>query len=128
MRAVITTVVPEASTLDDGAWAEVQTIIGATLAKRDPMVRRQLALFLRFIQWAPVIRYGRRFTVLSAMDRARFLGSLQDYPASLVRIGFWGVRTLALLGYYGRPGAARDVGYLSDARGWEAQHRTQAAP
>jgi len=38
----------------------------------------------------------------------------------IIRVGFWGLRTLALLGYYARPEAAQEIGYTADPRGWEA--------
>ncbi len=38
-----------------------------------------------------------------------------------LRRGFWGLRTLALMGYYARPAAAASVGYHADPRGWEAR-------
>jgi hypothetical protein len=38
----------------------------------------------------------------------------------IIRVGFWGLRTLALLGYYARPEAAEEIGYTADRRGWEA--------
>jgi hypothetical protein len=37
----------------------------------------------------------------------------------LVRRGFWGLRTLILMGYYGRPAAAAAIGYRADPQGWE---------
>ena len=38
-----------------------------------------------------------------------------------VRVGFWGLRTIVLAGYYGRPQAAREIGYAASNRGWEAR-------
>ena len=45
---------------------------------------------------------------------------LQDHPVQLIRAGFWGLRTLAFLGYYGQPETRAAIGYGPDARGWEA--------
>ena len=39
----------------------------------------------------------------------------------LLRRGFWGLRTLVMLGYYGRPEAARAIGYRASPLGWEAR-------
>jgi hypothetical protein len=56
---------------------------------------------------------------LDAHDGAPLLG-LQE-PALLLRRGSWGLRTLVLMGYYGRPDAKQEIGYRADPRGWEAR-------
>ena len=38
-----------------------------------------------------------------------------------LRRGVWGVRTLAFMGYYARPEAAREIGYRAAAAGWAAR-------
>lgn len=120
LHAVVCTVVPEASALDDPGWSELEALIELTLRDRPGTLQRQLRLFLHFIEWWPLLRYGRPFTSLRADQRRRFLSSLEEHPIRLIRVGFWGLRTLALLGYYGRPEAANAIGYAADPRGWEA--------
>ncbi len=118
-RAVVSTVVPEADQLDEPGWRELEALVEATLRDRPPAMLRQLQVFLRAIQWLPVFRYGRRFTSLGAARRARFLSHLEDHRIELIRCGFWGLRTLAFLGFYGRAEAAEAIGYAADPRGWE---------
>lgn len=119
LRAIATSVVPEAAGLDAAQWDEVEAIVGRAIAARPPKLRRQLALYLAILEWLPVLRYGRAFSRLDAERRTRWLNRLQRAPILLVRRGFWGIRTLILMGYYGRPGAAVAIGYHADARGWE---------
>lgn len=119
-RSFVSTVVPEANQLDQQGWQELETLVEATLRDRPRAVLRQLQLFLRVIQWLPVFRYGRSFTSLSPKKRTQVLSRLQDHRMELIRCGFWGVRTLAFLGFYGRPEALRAIGYAADPRGWEA--------
>ncbi len=119
-RAVVCAVVPEASALDGRGWADLEAIVEAALRGQPAVLHRRLRLALRGIEWLPALRYGRRFTALDAERRARFLSFLEDNPIQVVRLGFWGLRTLALLGYYGRPEAAKAIGYAPDPRGWEA--------
>ncbi len=119
-RAVVSTVVPKAEELGEPGWRELETLVETTLQNRPRAVHRQLRLFIRTIQWLPVFRYGRRFTSLSAEQRMQVLCYLQDHGVEVIRCGFWGVRTLALLGYYGRPEAVQATGYAADPRGWEA--------
>jgi len=117
-RALAQTIVPEASRLDAAGWSVVEGIIERALASRPPALRRQLRLFIRALEWLPFLYYGKRFTALDPVRRSRFLQRMQDSPLLLVRRGFWGLRTLILLGYYGRPGAAAEIGYRADPRGW----------
>jgi len=122
-RAVVVTVVPDAKQLDESGWRALEALVEDALAIRPPALHRQLQLFLRVIEWLPVVRYGRKFTALGDEQRSRILLYLQDHPVERIRCGFWGLRTLALLGYYGRPEAAYAIGYRPDARGWEAMRR-----
>jgi hypothetical protein len=119
-RAVVSTVIPEAVNLDEPRWVELERVVEETLGARPRNLQRQLRLLLRGIQWLPVLGYGRTFTTLDPAGRLRFLSHLEDHPIPLIRKGFFGLRTLALLGYYGRPEAARAIGYAADSRGWEA--------
>ena len=120
-RAIATAVVPEAASLDDAAWAEAEGLIERTLAGRPPALRRQLTMLIRAIDLLPLLRYGRRFTELDAARRTRVLLAFQDSPLLLLRRGLWGIRTLAMLGYYARPAAYAAMGYRADTRGWEAR-------
>lgn len=120
-RAVATTVVPEAGRLGPGEWDEVEAIIGRALASRPPRLRRQLALLLLLLEWLPLLRYGRRLSRLDAARRLAVLESLERAPLLLVRRGLWGLRTVILMGYYGRPAIAAGLGYRADPRGWEVR-------
>ena len=120
-RAVAETVVPEAARLDPAEWNDVERIVTRAIAARPGRLQRQLAMLLRFLEWIPLFRYGRRFSRLDPARRARFLDSLQTSRLLLARRGIWGLRTLVLMGYYGRPRAAAAIGYRADPRGWEAR-------
>jgi len=122
-RAVVVTVVPDAKQLDEPNWLALEALVEDALEIRTPTLRRQLQLFLRAIEWLPVVRYGRTFTALGTEQRSRVFRYLQDHPVERIRCGFWGLRTLALLGYYGRPDGAHAIGYRPDSRGWEAVQR-----
>ena len=119
--AVVTTVVPEAARLDAAGWTNLERIVEQALADRPASLRRGLKLFLRLIDWIAVARYARRFSALDAARRSRLLASMERAPLLLVRRGLWGLRTLAFMGYYGRPAAAREIGYRADPRGWDVR-------
>jgi hypothetical protein len=120
-RAVATTIVPEAGHLGPSEWDDVEAIIGRALAGRPPRLRRQLALLLVLLEWLPLLRYGQRLSRLDPARRLAFLERVEAAPLVVVRRGFWGLRTLILMGYYGRPAAAAAIGYRADPRGWEVR-------
>lgn len=119
-RAFVSTIVPEAAAFDERRWEELEGLVEAVLRDRPPALKRQLRLALRLLQGLPVLRFGHRFTTLDPARRARCLTRLQNHSLQSIRLGFWGLRTLALLGYYGRPTAGQAIGWAADARGWEA--------
>lgn len=120
LRAFVSTIVPEAAALDDRGWSELDALIELTLRDRPAALLRRVRLAFAFLEWLPLLRFARRFTALDAARRARFLRFLENNRLQAVRAGFFGLRTLALLGYYGRPQAAAEIGYAASARGWEA--------
>lgn len=116
----MTTIVPPASDLDEAGWRELHERVASALRDRPAGLRRQLRIFLRLIQWLPLLRFGRPFTALPAGKRTRVLAWMERHRLKRIRVGFWGLRTLALMGYYGRADARREVGYRADAAGWDA--------
>ncbi|HEY2374627.1 MAG TPA: hypothetical protein VGH98_01510 [Gemmatimonadaceae bacterium] len=120
-RAVLNAVVPEAAALRDEEWREAQSIIGRALAGRPAAVRWQIWLFMRSLDVASLVRYGRPLAALSVSDATQLLEALSRSRLLLLRRGVWGVRTLALMGYYARAEAARAIGYRASAAGWAAR-------
>jgi hypothetical protein len=118
-RAVMAAVVPESVALSDDEWTDVATIIARAIAARPASVRRQLGLFLRALDLVALVRYGRGLRSLSVAKRTALLESLARSRVLALRRGVWGVRTLAFMGYYARPAAARAIGYGASAAGWD---------
>lgn len=114
-------VVPAAAGLDAGGWAQLEGIVEAALAERPAGIRRQVVLYLRAIGLVARLRLGAPLAAIDPERAARFLGGIERSRILLVRRGFWGVRTLSLMGYYGRPEAAVDVGYAPSLRGWSGR-------
>jgi len=121
LHAVAETVVPETAALDADGWSALDRIVTNAVSARPSRMQRQLALFIRAIEWLPVLRYGRPFSKLDPQRRHRFLESLQDSPLLLIRRGFWGLRTLILMGYYTQGPVIGTLGYRADPRGWSVR-------
>ena len=115
-------IVPALGDLDDVGRRAVEGIVTKAIAARPPALRRQLTLFLNLVQWAPLARYGRPFDRLSAAQQDGVLRWFQDAPIAALRSGFWGVKTLVFMGYYGRPEVGDSIGYRPSRHGNEWLH------
>jgi hypothetical protein len=117
-RALAQTIVPRATELSEPEWSELEAIVADAMAQRPAAVRRQLLLFIRLANLLPVVRWGRTFRRLDPGRRERYLRALESSPLFLLRRGFWGLRTLIFMGYYGRPAVHAELGYGARLRGW----------
>ena len=113
-----TTIVPEAEALDENGWNELERIIEDGLTSRPAAVRRQLRTLVRLLNVLPLFRFGTTFRNAGRETRTRFFLAIQDAPMLLLRRGFWGLRTLVFMGYYGRDAGREAIGYRADLRGW----------
>lgn len=120
-RALAVTIVPRAAALDEEDWRALETIVEDALAERPASMKRQLRVFIRVLHWLPVLRHGRTFSGLDPRRRTEFLRGIERSRVLLVRRGFWGLRTLVLLGYWGRAEAAAAIGYRAQPGGWGAR-------
>lgn len=120
-RAIASTIVPEASRLDEGGWSQLEAIVERAIAERPRALRRQLGGFIRAVELLPLGRFGRRFSALDGERRTTVLLALQRSPVLALRRGMWGLRTLVFMGYYARPAAAAEIGYRANPRGWDAR-------
>lgn len=120
-RAIMAAVVPEAVALSESEWRNAAAIIGRAIGARPSGVRRQLGVFLHALDVVAIVRYGHGLRSLSIEQRTALLESLSRSRVLALRRGVWGVRTLAFMGYYARPEAARAVGYRASPVGWAAR-------
>ena len=114
--------VPESAQLSGAGHAEMLALIDEALADRPATMQRQFSLFLQVLRWAPVARYGRRLDRLAPQQQEAVLRWFQDCPVQIIRSGFWGVRTLVMMGYYARPEVGASIGYHPSADGNAVLH------
>lgn len=120
-REVAKTIVPEAESLDEKSWEEMEAIIEQGLVSRPAKIRRQLRLFVRALNLLPIRSYGKSFRSLDRDKRTAFLLSVENSPLLLLRRGFWGVRTFVFMGYYNLDSVRASIGYRAHPDGWEAR-------
>jgi hypothetical protein len=54
------------------------------------------------MRWLALLRFGAPFDRLSPANQDAMLRWLLDAPLTKLRGGFWGLRALAFMGYYGQ--------------------------
>ena len=115
-------IVPEVAFLDDAGMARFSAHIDNALGEREEAIRKKFATFLNVIRWAPVVRFGRPFTGLEGARQDRVLRWFEDNPVGLLRSGFWGLKAMVFLGYYGQPEVHAEVGYAPSFDGGGGLH------
>ncbi len=117
LETVTVIVVPGYANLDPSSRKQFLEIIDEALGERPESMRRQLALFLKVLNLAPYLRWGRPLGKLEAVDAERALRWFQEAPMAKLRQGFWGLKTLVFMGYYGRREVWPEVGYAPEFGG-----------
>ena len=114
---VAESITPEVASLDADGRARWESIVDEALQDRDAATRAQFGAFLGVIRMAPMIRYGRSFDRLDRKRRTAVLRWFESCPISLLRKGFWGLKVLVFMGYYGQQARWREIGYAPDFDG-----------
>jgi len=122
LLAIAPRIAPLSASLGDDARRELLRLVEETVASRTPSMRRQLRLFLAALRWLPALRYLRPLDRLDGSRQDAALRWFQRHPLQVVRGGFWGVRTLVLLGVYGRPGIGSSIAYAPSLDGNAVLH------
>lgn len=120
-RSLAVLLCPAAAAHDATAWDETEALVAGALARRPEAVRRQLAWFVRAIEWLAIPYAGGRFSTRTPAQRVALLRRLERSRLSPLRRALWGLRTVTLYGVYGRPGIRAQLGWRPDARGWESR-------
>lgn len=115
-------IIPPLGGLDDAGRARFRAIIAAALAERPAGVQRQIRLFLSLVRLLPLLRWTRTLERLEARRREVFLRWLQDDAPGRLRQGFWGLKTIIFMGYYGQAELGPRLFYAPSRSGNEKLH------
>jgi len=111
--------VPPTRGMSPERQARFFAIIDTMLAARPRRTVRLLRIFLAFVRWFPLLRFGGRLDRLDGERQTAALHWFQDSPLASIRTGFWGVKTLVYMGYYAQPDVAEELGYTPSRNGNE---------
>jgi hypothetical protein len=115
-------IVPETVELDEQGRKRFFDIVDGALLDRPASVRGQFATFLGVIRKGPVFRYGKTFEKLTPVCQDAVLHWFEDCPVGLLRKGFWGLKAMVFMGYYGQPETNELVGYAPEFDGKARLH------
>jgi hypothetical protein len=115
-------IVPAAADLDAEGRSRFIAIAGKALADRPRSIQRQFVLFLGLMRWLALVRFGAPFDRLSPANQDAALRWLLDAPLATLRSGFWGLRALAFMGYYGQTEVWSSLRYSPSFNGNEMLH------
>ena len=110
-------IVPPSGEMDAAAKQRFLGIIREALESRPAKVQRQVGLFLGLMRWLPVLRYGAPLDSLPSQHQDAALRWFLDCPIALFRKGFWGMKALILMGFYGRAEIHSSLGYRPSKQG-----------
>ncbi len=117
LMVVAETITPEVAALDAAGRARMTAIIDTALMDRDAATRSQFGTFLTVIRTVPVLRFGRTFDRLDGGRRNAVLRWFEDCPVPLLRKGFWGLKVLVFMGFYGQEETWSGIGYAPEFDG-----------
>ena len=121
LRPLAEVLVPEMTDASEAEWKDTEARLTRALLARPAALRRQVALFVRLLDVFALARHGRTIRSLSFSARTALLARLERSPLLLIRRGVWGLRTLVMLGWYGRPAVQQAIGYRAQPAGWGAR-------
>ena len=104
-------IIPSDDVSHSGGSLETAAIVDWTLARMDPDMRKLFLTFLVAVEVLGVFFGGRPFTRNSASVQDRQLRWLESAPISKIRLGFFGLKNYACMGYYTREDVWADIGY-----------------
>ena len=111
-RAIAECIVPSESDVAGASGSAALMLADAAIADRPVQDQKLIRLFLVIIEWLPLFRFGRRFSKLSRAKQMRVLAFFESNRVMpKFRAGFFGVKTFALLGFYGHDGTFAELEY-----------------
>lgn len=111
-RAVAACIVPSEPGSPGADTDEALALADRAIAERPAKDKKLLSAFLAAVERLPILRYGRPFRRLSREQQVAFLHFVEKNPwLGKLRQGFFGLKTFALLGYFGLERTWHEIDY-----------------
>ncbi len=126
IEALAHRIVPPSANLDEASRQEMYGILEHALSQQPESLRTQFGLFLRVIDILSFFRGLSPFRRLSPAQQDKVLSSLDRSRMTKLRLGFTGLKTMLVMGYYGRQAAGSEIGYAPRLEGGGLQSSSEA--
>lgn len=110
LRAMAVAIVPAVQG-DEAVQAEIIENFKQLFADLDVASQKKVLLFFRVLLLLSFLRGFQDWRRMTLEDRQRFFLAIESFPVGLIRAGFFGLRSLLLLAYYGTSSAWQRIGY-----------------
>lgn len=90
---------------------EVVAHVDAFLSEKDGKTKKTFHLLFFAFEYLSIPFFLKPFSKLSATARGKYLKSWENAPVKKLRTGFFGFKTLSLLGYYTDEKCWSEIGY-----------------
>lgn len=90
---------------------DVAAYVDAFLASKDNATQKTFHLLLFMFERLPVFLFFKPFSRLSRGAQEKYIRMWENAPVKKLRAGYFGLKTLALLGFYTDEKWWKDIGY-----------------
>lgn len=122
MVVVAKRLVPDIGQLPRERQLDVIRVVDGALSEREPALQVQFGAFLKILNLAPFPRHFKTLKGLPPAIQDKWLRKFENSSIQKFRTGFWGLRTLIFMGYYGDPARAKEFNYTPSFKGNERLH------
>lgn len=100
--AIADTVIPASEGFRSGGDLQTAAVVDWALRRMPNDLRSKLLLFITIIYFLGFFVGGKNFSKLSYHQRAKLLRWLENSKIGLLRVGFFGIKNYACMGYFTR--------------------------
>jgi len=104
-------IIPPDDDAPGGGTLQTAGVVDWALKRVQPGLRSQLLLLLMLIEYMGIFFGGRTFTKNSPRAKERQFAWMEGCPLRVLRMGFFGIKTYASMGYYTREDVWKTIDY-----------------
>jgi len=109
--AIAEEIIPADDSGPGGGTIATAALADWAIARLDPSLQKLLMVFLTVWEYLGLLFGGKPFTRLSSEARQRQMRWFERSPIPALRTGFFGLRAMALMGFYCREDVWPSIGY-----------------
>ncbi len=109
--AIADCIIPPDADSPGGGTMQTAGVVDWALERMAPALRSQLLLLIMVVEFMGIFFGGRTFSKNSENAKLRQLAWMESGPIGLFRMGFFGLKSYACMGYYTREDVWKTIDY-----------------